>query len=342
MSTKLWEDTVVTIIRDEKWLHAQRTNGPPPLLQLKMKGNAEQRLGDFLDQVQDDNNQDRFFLIEVKGTRDDIKAEWNTKNADKNHQKDALTAIQRWLGRRNNRNEFDLLSLSLRGHLFAYWIDYPVDPDLDVTNPIEENLKPFLCKKGCVVVEPYALACAALRGKYKDEFKAASSYLKSFSLAYNSKSRWMTTAQHIPISLLYEGRAHLLEIDNTSPVKTASTWPPLGLTLPEMHRYVQSLCSEFGANQEPIHAVIMSASGAFFRVTATTAELQQLLQPTPQAPQQPAIKVGPTLLAIDKEEKGAWRTLIVANPAKATVEGANEAIQQIRAKRARGRRVHPR
>lgn len=118
---KLWEDSVVTVIRDEKWLHALRHGAPKygdfPLPQMNMSGRAERQLGDLLDVTQD-----QFFLFEVKAEREDIEDEWHTKNVKDGHKKKAFLSLHDCIyGKSPPTYATDLIDLSLRGHFLAYW-----------------------------------------------------------------------------------------------------------------------------------------------------------------------------------------------------------------------------
>lgn len=276
---KPWEDTVVTAMRDEKWLHALRhrrgQNIRVPLPQLKLKGNAEQRLGDILDATDD-----RFFLFEVKATRNDIKSEWNTNNKDNDSQKDAFRAHRSWLSNPDAPENNDLLWKSMLGHFFAYWVEYlPGQEMADI--PVEKkNWRDLLHVSACVAIEPYALACTSFRDKQRASAKVGALPSNHRVAIHDEDAKMFRTRQQIPLSLIYEDLGFLIKEDTTPPINTASSWELLGLELPAFKKYIENLCSFAGKSEEPIHAVVMSASGNFFQIATSTSDLKKLLLPS--------------------------------------------------------------
>jgi hypothetical protein len=273
---KLWEDTVITVMRDEKWQHALRHGNGVPLPQLKLKGGAEQRLGDTLDLAPND----KFFLFEVKGTREDIRDEWHTGDKANHNRKHALRAHIAWFGALTmgvaEASAQANLELSRRGHFFVYWAEYGNGPaPAFEPNKLDEYLRAQYGFYDGVVVEPYLAACREmgikeLRGLYGDQSRLA--------LMSDEPTVGFHRAQ-VPLSLVYEGRAGI--VSPTSKM-LEHEWEALGLSQEEMCAYLRALCSAEGsATSEPIHAVVMSASGQFFRVMTQTAQLEELLLPSP-------------------------------------------------------------
>jgi len=318
MDAKLWEDTVITAIRDEKWLHSYR-HRDLPLPQIKLKGNAEQRLGDLIDVAPND----RFFLLEVKGTRDDIKAEWQTKNPSKNNQKDAVRAHLKWASENPNPQN---LYRSLIGHFLAYWVEY--SPLEDVSSTIEKNATPSdderverrrMLKLGaCVAVESYLLACASLDGPLSG-LSQVRKLKRRFSLSVADADEGdYVLRQQIPLCLVYEGLGYLVERDRSKPFLTISSATELGLKLEEFKEYVTSLCSSFGANSEPIHAVVMSTSGSFFRIATSTRKLIDLLgkSPLPNSDEKLSSWAEKRLQYYSDEKKAELRALAPAEQSK--------------------------
>lgn len=68
---KLWENTLMTALRDAQWFNKAPQALFPPFF-IKLDGNPESALGDALL----DADGGRYFLIEVKATRDQITEEW--------------------------------------------------------------------------------------------------------------------------------------------------------------------------------------------------------------------------------------------------------------------------
>ena len=278
MSAKLWEDTVVTAIRDEKWLHAvrHRLTTPPP--QITLKGNAEQRLGDLLD-ITDD----RFFLLEVKGTRQDIKSEWSTNNSKNNYQKDAYRAHLSWINSISDQQNKTNLGLSLRCHFFAYWVEFSsIEEEKSI--PIEQMTWRNLLNSGeCVSIEPYALACQTFEKEQPEDAKIKGFISNACVGILNKNTESFICRQQIPISLIYEGLGYLIREDKSAPYSTAAESWQLGAKLQEFKGYLSALCGFAGNSLEPIHAIVMSSSGKFFRIKTTTADLKDLLDPSPKS-----------------------------------------------------------
>ena len=276
--TKLWEDTVLTVMRDEKWLHAWRHKGTGlPLPQLKLKSGAEQRLGDLIDMTEDD----KFFLFEVKSTRNEIKSEWHTANEANKNQKLALRAHIAWLNDLTNVAAAiaaqDYLRLSRRGHFFAYWAEYGNGPApaFDAERPLGVYLRALHRFYDGVVVESYLSGCRdmgmkVLAGLYTEQAQLA--------LRFGRPHCYLARTQ-VPLSLLYEGRAVMTVMESEDSIRN---WDALGLSLKEMLTYLKALCAVHTTGQsEPIHAVVMSSSGEFFRVLFRTSQLAALLRPSP-------------------------------------------------------------
>ncbi|KJV36968.1 hypothetical protein [Luteibacter yeojuensis] len=310
---KLWEDTIVTVIRDEKWLHALRRGAPItgyPMPQLNMSGNAEQKLGDLVD-VTDD----RFFLFEVKAEREDIEDEWNTKNAEDGHKKKAFLALHACVyGPKRPSGWNALVDRSLRGHFLAYWAEEYDDDQLNEDDVAEAWMPPhkaswrdLIKARNQVVVTPYILGCLDLwteeGGEHITE-RYRNAIRPGFFQAAPEK-RYVRL--HVPLSLLYEGAGRTFFIDRDAPGETIYAESRWGLELAEMSNYIQQLCARFGSQPEPLHAVIMSSSGRFFRVVTTTAELKDMVTPSPKSAPNATRRVQAEVVAMSRDDKDEWR-----------------------------------
>lgn len=274
----LWEDTVITAMRDEKWQHALRHGAAVPLPQLKLSGCAEQRLGDLFDVASDD----RFFLFEVKAWRQGITSEWTTANATNEYQKRALRTHIRWLNDLCNTATAaaaqEHLRQSRRGHFFAYWAEYGNGPApaFDSKRPLGVYLRALHRFHDGVVIEPYLSACRdmgmeVLADLYTERAQLALRLIRPDSYVARTQ---------VPLPLVYEGRAVVAVMDSQDSI---DDWDALGLSLEEMRTYLKALCAVPTAGQsEPIHAVVMSTSGQFFRVLFRTTQLEALLRPSPR------------------------------------------------------------
>lgn len=303
---KLWEDSVVTAIRDEKWLHALRHGAPMrgyPLPQLKMRGNAESRLGDLIDIVGE-----RFFLFEVKATRQDIKDEWDTENKKDNHLKKAFRVLRKCVVEPTNAVEAErTIELSLRGHFLAYWTEeYVESGGEEITQASLSKMNPphraafddLAITLDAVVATPYLIGCMTYWEEPTkhpldclDPDHAASiirdTVQSRYSVAfYHPQNGSLMERDHIPLAMLYEGAGRTLDWSSveSGPMPMLMEW---GLDLDEMKEYMERLCAPYGASSEELHAVVMSTTGRFFRVFISTAELENMVSPSTPAPSTP-------------------------------------------------------
>lgn len=266
--TRVWEDTIVTALRDAQWINCQGTGNIPkaqfPSAIVKLDGIAESSLGDVLYSVNE-----RYFLLEVKGHRKDVPSEW--RGATGENQKMAYKSLSAmWCELQElcsaNRTAEDTQQLerlrkfftsSFACHHFVYWDEWV-------------NSKG---KFGEIVVESYVPACAKA---YDCEVDKGSEFITPWTDNYfgfirgDAKDGYVSEVVGLldiftlPISVCFQPANNVNVI-------------PIGLRLAEFQRYINLLLREWGGEDQEIHAVVLSSSGSFFKVAGSTNELKLLL-----------------------------------------------------------------
>jgi hypothetical protein len=282
---------------------------------------------------------DRFFLIEVKAERSDIDAEWQTKSVEDSHKKKALLALYECLQPSSAPAYADeLIDLSLRGHLLAYWSEeHLLRGDLKTTQehlklgpPHEMSVTDRSALLDSVVVTPYLVGCLARcpAGQSNGEIKK---YQSRYWPALKIHGRGKCEArEHIPLSILYDGIGRLLRLERYENELMIFGESLLGLDLWSMTNYINMLCSRFGASSEELHAVVMSRSGKFFRVISSTEELRSITEVSP-APDGTTIERKATVL----NEMSAIQRRSVADRLKAEKVQERAARRLLRNRRGR-------
>ncbi|WP_152236274.1 hypothetical protein [Xanthomonas sp. LMG 12460] len=270
--TRLWEDTVVTALRDAQWLRCARWKSPaaafPPGF-VKLDGNAESAIGDVVY-----SSGERYFVFEVKARRLGIRDEW--VGSDDKRPKLAYRSLARYWnrleelsswGEEDDQEEDDqkersaLLSffkLSLAGHHFVYWDEW-LDDDRGLV--------------GEIVVEPYVVACAALFGA-KDE-NPPWQYLKPWPRSYFGFT-WGEGRNRLTSEVVSLDDALDSEVNTCFSEDGRLRGRKVGLTINELQFYVNYLIGE-DEEEEGIFAVVMSDTGSFYRVVGSTRHLAEVM-----------------------------------------------------------------
>lgn len=253
---RLWEDTIVLALRDQQWLrrlkHVPEVSGDPPGAlppgMIKLDGQAESKIGDVaLKQGE------RFFIFEVKPELFRIRDEWTKggKFKPKVVFETLRDLTKRTLSQDARLDDHKNLERSFRCHYFAYW--WLLDEDDQSTN-------------GAVLVEPYIPACAQLRNNGEVVGKECMPALRN-RLKFIGETG-------------LRDRIGLKDLFGSS-MRTQSIGKKhdCGLERHEFQEYVNFLCESNGSqgSGEPIHAVVLSSLGSFFRVVSDTNHLASLL-----------------------------------------------------------------
>ncbi|MEA0806201.1 hypothetical protein VDQ87_06680 [Xanthomonas campestris pv. campestris] len=270
--TRLWEDTVVTALRDAQWLRCARGRSPatafPPGF-VKLDGNAESAVGDVVYA-----SGERYFVFEVKARRSDIRDEWIGR--DDGGPKLAYRSLAHFWNRLEDLSSTDkkvdpaerfgllrFFELSLAGHHFAYWDDWEDDDGKLV---------------GEIVVEPYVAACSALfeRRHRKPSWK----YLRPWPGNYFGFT-WNEGANRLTSEVVSLDDALDSEVNICFSEDGCSPGRKVGLTLKELQFYVNNLIGE-DEEEEGIFAVVMSDTGSFYRIAGSTRQLAMIMKPSSQ------------------------------------------------------------
>ncbi|MCE4308368.1 hypothetical protein LYZ89_17895 [Xanthomonas hortorum pv. vitians] len=267
--TKLWEDTIVTALRDAQWLRCPsgkipRSTFPPGFV--KLDGSAESALGDVIYATNE-----RYYIFEVKARRSGIKDEWKDSRGPKVAYK---SLAEHWskleeLSSVEDKNEKQLdlqhsllnfFRLSLAGHHFVYWDDW-VDGDGR--------------EGGEIVVESYVAACAGLFDEKKDV--SPWQYLKPWPKNYFGFT-WGEGADRLVSEVVSLNEALDCEVKICFSEDGGSRDRRMGLNIKELQAYVNSLVGE-DEEEEGIFAVVMSNTGSFYRVVGSTRYLSDIMRP---------------------------------------------------------------
>ncbi len=283
---KLWEDTIVTALRDAQWLRCPRGKYPgsafPPGF-VKLDGSTESALGDLIYGAGE-----RYYIFEVKARRSGIKDEWKGSSGPKVvyralaeywNELECLSSI-------NDKNDRQLLRqgkllkffrISLAGHHFVYWDEW-VDGDGR--------------KGGEIVVESYVTACAGL---FEGEGEISGcQYLKSWPKNYFGFT-WGDGVDRFVSEVVGLNDALDSDVKICFSEDGGSRDRRMGLSINELQAYVDSLVRG-GEEEEGIFAVVMSNTGSFYRVVGSTKHLSKIMKPgspamSPRRQRQPLRRV---------------------------------------------------
>ncbi|MBV6808838.1 hypothetical protein KWH19_03135 [Xanthomonas campestris pv. pennamericanum] len=269
--TRLWEDTVVTALRDAQWLRCARWKSPatafPPGF-VKLDGNAESAIGDVVY-----SSGERYFIFEVKARRSGIRDEWvgtddkrpklayRSLAAYWNRLEDLSSSNEK--GRQKERsNLLGFFNLSLAGHHFVYWDEW------------EDDGRELV---GEIVVEPYVVACAALFDE-KDE-NLPWQYLNPWPGSYFGFTWGEDGVNGLTSEVVSLDDALDSEVNICFSEDGRLRGRKVGLTINELQFYVNHLIGE-DEEEEGIFAVVMSDTGSFYRVVGSTRHLAEVMIPS--------------------------------------------------------------
>lgn len=274
--TKLWEDTVVTALRDAQWINCKGKSpkAVAPSGFLKLDGNAESALGDVIYSANS-----RYYIIEVKSSSADISSEWTGGSAKGSPQKKVYSNLAaRWheleeavddLGSGRNvediRKEIfkhtNFIQKSVSCHLFAYWEHWTVD-DADV---------------GQVVITPYLSGC--LRNIDPKKFNGSPYINRHFDsdfLMGRNVGGDSYVAEVAALGLMFEDGARVFAV-NTNGGENVSWSALLGLKLKDFQDYINELVGYSGDDVPEMHGIMMSDSGQVFEFFSSLSELKLAL-----------------------------------------------------------------
>lgn len=261
---KLWEDTVVTALRDAQWRKCQGRwpNSAAPPGFLKLDGNAESALGDLFYSSADD----RYFLIEVKSSKHEIRSEWGM--GDSEAPKKSYSALaSRWsslfqaaddkdAGEIESGRHFFISSIAC--HHFAYWDSWDIG---GVTF-------------GDVVITPYVAAC--LR-EFSRPRNSSGPFIKKLGDNYFMVGKQIGDdnyySETVSINFAFDEKSKVYVMGSGGNIIADK---PLGLKLDKFKEYINDLAVETGSDDAAIHGVVMSSSGRVFELVSSIAELSRL------------------------------------------------------------------
>lgn len=273
---RLWEDTLVIALRDAQWIRAHnRYNGqehPYPCYPqnfVKLDGNAERDMGDIL--YEEDV---RFFIFEVKPTRDEIKDEWVRRGQYKPKwaYRTLKALCEQWLDRGADLRHKDAVAeemqRSIRSHHFVWWSDQQTQ------DGIHNNIR----------FQPYIDTAIQMRSVHGPTQSDAFPYHPHGFMVGRKNNNALTLVRSASFKLIYDDHGCVAAMGRTPKPQSAigAYWAaPLGLPKDEFQKYVNYLCEQSSGHDEPIHAIVLSSCGRFMKVARRTSQLSDIFSPSP-------------------------------------------------------------
>lgn len=270
---RLWEDTLVIALRDRQWqavgadLKARDTvMRAYPSTFLKLDGRAEETLADLIIE-----EGERLFLMEVKSTAEFFKDEWDRRQKQpkwpyhklastlEDFYDEALVLDERVAALR-------FILMSLRCHLFAYWME---------GSDSAGHLAPE------IMVESYVSGCARIASA--KHAPGMMDFAGRTKMGLHLGKDCFEIAHSIPFSEIGSDRAFATFVKESSEPGVLSAHS-LGLNYAEFVAYLRFLCEDFDDGEEAIHAIVLTSSGRLVRVLTTVSELSALVAGTPAPP----------------------------------------------------------
>lgn len=288
----LWEDTIITAMRDQQWSNFMRWREErilkaiqknPELLSsildqripmaqagldticppgfVKFDGTAETKLSDVALKAGE-----RFFLMEVKSTFSKVRTEWRQKG--KYLPKFMLQRLSELVEcAETNAQAEAMLDLCLRGHFATYWRPEEVSGGL----------------RGAVASMPYVIACESARNGSDIAKRRGVRLSREFSPRIRIADYPDRSFKSIVFEDLMKGLGEMQLHEKQSHM-------PLGLDEAQFLKYTAFLCGgdsngfELPSDRsvearlhEPLHLVSLSTVGTHMKVLGSTAHLATLL-----------------------------------------------------------------
>ncbi|MCC8471409.1 hypothetical protein [Xanthomonas phaseoli] len=290
MAAKLWEDTVVTALRDAQWMNCKGYALPktiPPGF-VKLDGNAESALGDLLY-----SSGERYYLIEVKSGRDEISTEWLDRDGKYNEKKIYSSLKDLWeelenAARYGDHDEmtrgFDFFMKSISCHHAAYWSSWTGDSGAT----------------GEVVLEPYIAACidALDPEKLESDQGIRKWNNNSFRIGSNINGT-LRGAKAIPVKNIFDENSLAFSVIEEGNILRVGSSISLGLPLREFQSYVDTLVDRAGDGILDLHAIVLTDSGTTFKLISSTSDLKSVFDPKAEPVKSPELKTQIILPAIN-------------------------------------------
>lgn len=270
----LAENSVVLGVRDWQW-KTRRFQTQPPQTYISFAGSGEKLLGDGAVAIGD-----RYFLLEVKATVENIPSEWSVAKDRK--PKHAFRKIRNELAtskRGQNGSENDLMDIafkSLSGHHVVYW----------------EPTPGTIPQTGKIVVVPYLLAIHSSKGLVpdlkpdltaKEESRLAQccEFMNRFRLGVSfspSQQNDKLPIEFIPVhaftlDMLLSSSGRIIFSNQEGHGQPYSLWHHVGVDASTLKSYVDFMRS---GDDPEINCLVLSTNG-FLANTRNLSELYLLL-----------------------------------------------------------------
>ncbi|MBV6887867.1 hypothetical protein KWH47_09960 [Xanthomonas campestris pv. spermacoces] len=287
MAAKLWEDTVVTALRDAQWMNCKGYALPQtfPAGFVKLDGNAESALGDLLY-----SSGERYYLIEVKSERNKIFSEWTDSDGNYKEKLVYSSLKERWddlesaasTGKGAQKKDFNFFIKSVSCHHIAYWNSWPC----------EKSSASSRLSTGEVVLEPYMAACL-------DLFNPAGFRRNQGIRKWNKNdfrigreiNGTLLGARAIPVSKIFHENSRVFAVKKAGDKFQATAQGRLGLPFNEFQNYINAIVDRAGSEALDLHAIVLSSTGTTFKVVSTTEDLKSIFNPAVEPEKSPEQKL---------------------------------------------------
>lgn len=243
----LWESGVSTMVRDMQWIFR---GSFPPETQLTLDGRAETALGDSFICAND-----KIFLLELKAT-----ASGKAADAEKDAHASILGAF-----RSGDMTDDKIAEIaprlweSVRGHHFVYWEN----------DPKQRGSK---SKTGGLMLDPYIRDVAKRNKSSLSGYVRITLWLAAFGAEGSGEDVNLTEKLSLDRIFTNEAYAAVLDLDGE-----LMNLGPVGLDPDDLQEYVKWLIRGQNGLDFPIHAILCSRDGAFFRQVSSLKEVAKIL-----------------------------------------------------------------
>lgn len=266
-----WEVGLLTAIRDMQWRYARQRAEPELLAALDGRPEAA---GDFAAA-----HDDRVLFVELKRDRAGCTAKRERKKCSFQGYGKLIDSLRTSDGAAAH----EMVWLSTRAHLFAYWVNLP-------------STRPTLFEPGVVAFSAYPLEVA----RYRNSERAGSGLeaLNSYSLATKAERDWRPRAA-ASFERIFDSTVRVAKGELNNAV--VSDLSQVGIAEHEVESFAELLMTMHGKDDAPFACIALSPTGGWIRVISN---LRGLLELSRQM-REKRVAVAHAMPS-DIEEKGNW------------------------------------
>lgn len=256
----VWEKSVMLAFRDCQWIHRKGPMVPRSTIALDYKF---ERAGDALMPLSD-----RYFIFELKGGLEKIKSEWETREIDgvKQAAKAAYRALDNLtdvLMAKPSRAARLAVTLSMRGHFFAYWAS---------------GEPPRADQLGTLSVLSYLWAISSFKPwpEVKDILSQRYQYCVPLEEQKAGQDGAYESISHFHLPNVILDQVALVDVKSKPSAKAHQ----LGLQPAELDAYIRLLLASVADDDLAINVMIANGDGTFCRRVTKLSELRDIFEPT--------------------------------------------------------------